>query len=105
VTITVTPELLRNTSAALTANMEHARAIADAYIAGQENVMGNATWAGPGVNASHATATEIHTDLGKVIEGATRLADGLNGAAALMESHEADSQQAFTGVFGAPAGT
>lgn len=99
--ITVTPELLRSTSDAIQAHMEHARAIANGYLGNQENVMSDATWSGAAVNASHATATQLHSDLSKVLMGGQRLAEGLDGAAALMESHEADSEHAFQGLFGA----
>lgn len=101
--IVVTPELLRTTSDAIVANMEHASAIANGYLANQENVMG-AAWEGAAVTASHATATQIHADLQKVLTGGTRLAEGLTAAAALMESHEDDSVTALSGVFGGGAG-
>jgi uncharacterized protein YukE len=99
VSIVVTPELLRSTSAAITAHMEHAQAIANGYLSNQENVMGDSTWSGPGVVASHATAAQLTTDLGKVLTGGTRLAEGLKSAAALMDSHEADSTHAFQSLF------
>jgi uncharacterized protein YukE len=100
VTIKVTPQLLRSTSHDVQANMEHAIAIAKGYLANQENVMNPATWSGAGVVASHMTAAEVTNDLNKVLMGGTRLAEGLNQAAALMEGHEADSQTAFQALFG-----
>lgn len=100
-TIVVTPEVLRSTAAAIQSDMEHATAVANGYLANQENVMGSGTWAGAGVQASYTTVEQIHADLQKVITGGTRLAEGLNQSAAMMESHEADSQHAFSGLFGA----
>ena len=99
-TIKVTPQLLRSTSQDIQANMEHAQAIAQGYLANQENVMNPATWSGAGVVASHMTAAEVTNDLNKVLMGGTRLAEGLTRAAALMEGHEADSQTAFQALFG-----
>ncbi|MFY2858585.1 WXG100 family type VII secretion target [Mycobacterium sp. THU-M104] len=100
VTIKVTPHMLRDTSNAIQANMEHAIGIAQGYVANQENVMNPATWSGDAVTASHLTATEVAGDLNKVLTGGTRLAEGLTQAAALMEAHEADSAHAFTALFG-----
>ncbi len=99
-TIKVTPQMLRDTSNAVQANMEHAIAIAQGYVANQENVMNPATWSGAAVTASHVTATEIAGDLNKILTGGTRLAEGLNQASALMEGHEADSTHAFNALFG-----
>lgn len=98
-TIKVTPELLRSTSNKIRTNMEHAQQIAQDYLANQENVMTPATWSGGGVVASHITVTEVTNDLNKVLAGGTRLAEGLAQAAALMEHHEADSEQAFRALF------
>lgn len=98
-TIKVTPQMLRDTSNAIQANMEHAMAIAQGYVANQENVMNPSTWSGDAVTASHATATEVSNDLNKILSGGTRLAEGLNQAAALMEGHEADSTHAFNALF------
>ena len=92
--------MLRSTSHDIQANMEHALSIAQGYLANQENVMNPATWSGAGVVASHMTAAEVTQDLGKVLTGGTRLAEGLAQAAALMEGHEADSQAAFQALFG-----
>ena len=75
-TIKVTPQLLRSTSHDIQANMEQAMAIAQGYLANQENVMNPATWSGAGVVASHMTATEVANDLNKVLTGGTRLAEG-----------------------------
>ena len=102
-TIKVTPQMLRSTSQDIQANMEQAIAIAQGYLANQENVMNPATWAGAGVVASHMTAAEVTNDLNKVLMGGTRLAEGLTQAAALMEGHEADSQAAFQALFGGAA--
>ncbi|KAA1249111.1 WXG100 family type VII secretion target [Mycobacterium simiae] len=104
-TIQVTPQMLRSTAHDIQANMEHAIGIANGYLANQENVMNPATWSGAGVVASHATATEVANDLNKVLTGGTRLAEGLVQAAALMESHEADSQAAFQALFGGGHGS
>jgi uncharacterized protein YukE len=83
--------------------MEHAIAIAQGYLANQENVMNPSTWSGDAVVASHMTASEVSNDLNKVLTGGTRLAEGLKQAAALMEAHEADSQHAFRALFGGSA--
>ncbi|MGD9622206.1 MAG: WXG100 family type VII secretion target [Mycolicibacterium sp.] len=98
-TIQVTPEVLRNTSSAIQSNIETAHQIINGYLGNQENVMGNSTWAGPGVNASYATAGQLHSDLTKMLTGAARLAEGLNQAASLMEAHEDDSTHAFNSLF------
>jgi ESAT-6 family protein len=103
VTIRVTPQTLRSTSHDIQADMEQAIAIAQGYLANQENVMNPATWSGAGVVASHMTAAEVANDLNKVLMGGTRLAEGLTQAAALMEGHEADSQTAFQSLFGGAA--
>ncbi|MBS9533824.1 WXG100 family type VII secretion target [Mycobacterium sp. M1] len=102
-TIVVTPEVLRSTAAAVQSDMEHATAIANGYLANQENVMGGSSWAGAGVQASYATVEQIHADLQKVLIGGSRLAEGLNRSAALMESHESDSEHAFHSLFGTTA--
>lgn len=99
-TIKVTPQMLRDTSNAIQANMEHAIGIGQGYVANQENVMNPSTWSGDAVVASHATAIEVQNDLNKVLNGGTRLAEGLKQAAALMEGHEADSSHAFSALFG-----
>ena len=99
-TIKVTPQMLRDTSDAIQANMEHAMAIGQGYVANQENVMSPASWSGGAVTASYVTATEVAGDLNKVLTGGTRLTEGLNQAAALMEAHEADSTHAFNALFG-----
>ena len=101
--IKVTPELLRNTSQVLVTHMQTATAIAQQYLADQENVHSPTTWFGPGVVQSNMTASEVSADLQKVLMGGTRLAEGLNGAAALMESHEADSVHAFAALFAPPS--
>lgn len=98
-TIKVTPELLTSTSNAIVSHMESATAIANGYLAEQENVMGADTWSGGGVTSSHQTATQIHTDLQKVLAGGSRLAEGLKNAAALMSSHESDAAHSFAGLF------
>ena len=102
-TIKVTPQLLRSTSHDIQQNMEHALSIARGYLANQEIVMNPATWSGAGVVASHITAVEVTNVLNKILTGGTRLAEGLMQAAALMESHEADSQTAFQSLFGGAA--
>ncbi|OBH99537.1 WXG100 family type VII secretion target [Mycobacterium sp. E2733] len=99
-TIQVSSQVLRDASNHIQANMEHAIAIAQGYIANHENVMNPSTWSGEAVTASHATAIEIQNDLNKVLSGGTRLAEGLKQAAALMEHHEADSSHAFSALFG-----
>lgn len=99
-TIKVTPQMLRDASNAIQANMEHAIGIGQGYVSNQENVMNPSTWSGDAVVASHATAIEVQNDLNKVLTGGTRLAEGLNKAAALMEHHEADSSHAFSALFG-----
>lgn len=99
-TIVVTPEMLRTTAAALQGHMEHATAIANGYLHNHENIMSSSTWAGAGVQSSYSTAAQIHADLQKILTGGTRLADGLNQAAALMESHESDASHSFLSLFG-----
>lgn len=99
-TIKVTPELLTTTSDALTGYMESATAIANGYLANQENVMGESTWNGEGVTSSHQTAVQVHEDLQKVLTGGTVLAEGLKQAAALMTSHEGDAAHSFSALFG-----
>jgi uncharacterized protein YukE len=101
--IVVDANLLRSTSDQIHANMEHALAIAKGYLSNHENAMSPKTWSGAGVVASHVTATEVTNDLNKVLNGGTRLAEGLKQAANLMEHHEADSQAAFQGLFGGGA--
>jgi uncharacterized protein YukE len=103
VSIVVDANVLRSTSDAIQAHMEHAIAIAQGYLANQENVMNPSTWSGDAVVASHMTASEVSNDLNKVLTGGTRLAEGLKQAAALMEAHEADSQHAFRALFGGSA--
>lgn len=99
-TIKVTPEMLRDASNAIRANMEHAIGIGQGYVSNHENVMNPSTWSGAAVVASHTTAVEVQNDLTKVLTGGTRLAEGLSKAAALMEGHEADSTHAFSALFG-----
>lgn len=101
--IRVDGDVLRSTSDAIQSHMEHAIAIAQGYLANQENVMNPATWSGDAVVASHVTASEVSNDLNKILTGGTRLAEGLKQAAALMEGHEADSQAAFRALFGGTA--
>lgn len=98
--IVVDANMLRSTSDAIQANMEHAVAVVKGYLANQENVMNPATWSGDAVVASHRTAMQLSDDLNKILSGGTRLAEGLKQAAALMESHEADAQHAFASLFG-----
>lgn len=100
VTIKVTPELLRNTASAIQNDMDHAQAVANQYLASQQNAMGGDTWSGGGAMASNQTAIEVENDLQKTLTGGTRLAEGLTQAAAIMESHEADSAHAFNALFG-----
>ncbi|MDD7812164.1 MULTISPECIES: WXG100 family type VII secretion target [Mycolicibacter] len=98
--IVVTPELMRNTASKLSQHIEHAQAIANQYLADHENILGAGTWDGAGSKASYATAAQIHEDMQKVLIGGTRLTEGLNQAAALMESHESHSEHAFHSLFG-----
>lgn len=99
-TIVVTPSMLRQTATDLKNDMEHALAITNQYLADHENIVAPGLWQGGGAAASHGTAAQIHHDLQNVITGATRLAEGLNKAAVLMEAHEADSEHAFHALFG-----
>lgn len=98
--IVVTPELMRNTASKLAQHIEHAQAIANQYLHDHENILGASTWDGEGSKASFVTAGQIHEDIQKILTGGHRLTEGLNQAAALMESHEADSQHAFHSLFG-----
>ncbi|MGB9306751.1 MAG: WXG100 family type VII secretion target [Mycobacterium sp.] len=100
-TIHVTPQMLRDTAAAIQSNMEHALAIGKGYLSNHQNVLGPGSWEGGASTASYTTATEVANDLNKILMGGTRLTDGLTKAAALMEAHEADSVHAFNGLFGA----
>lgn len=99
-TIQVTPDVLRDTSSLIQDRIQHAHGIINGYMANQENVMGNSTWSGAGVVASHATAGQLHSDIQKMLTGAQRLAEGLTQAASLMEAHEDDSSHAFQSLFG-----
>lgn len=99
-TIKVTPELLRNSASAIRNDMEHAQAVANQYLASHQNAVGADSWAGGGSDASGATAIEVQNSLAKTLTGGTRLAEGLTQAAAIMESHESDSQHAFNSLFG-----
>ena len=98
--IVVTPELMRNTASKLSQHIEHAQAIANQYLHDHENILGASTWDGGGSKASFATAAQIHDDIQKVLTGGHRLTEGLNQAAALMESHESHSEHAFHSLFG-----
>ncbi|WP_067976780.1 WXG100 family type VII secretion target [Mycolicibacter icosiumassiliensis] len=98
--IVVTPELMRNTASKLSQHIEHAQAIANQYLADHENILSASTWDGAGSQASYATAGQVHQDLQKVLTGGHRLTEGLNQAAALMESHESHSEHAFHSLFG-----
>jgi Proteins of 100 residues with WXG len=99
-TITVTPQMLRDTATAIHTNMEHALGIGRGYLGNHQNVMAPGSWTGGAVDASYVTATEVSNDLNKILMGGTRLTEGLTKAAALMEAHEADSVHAFTSLFG-----
>jgi hypothetical protein len=101
-TIHVTPQMLRDSAAAIHSNMEHAITIGKGYVSNHQNVMGPGSWEGGASTASFTTASEVANDLNKILMGGTRLTEGLTKAAALMEAHEADSVHAFNGLFGAP---
>lgn len=98
--IVVTPELMRNTASKLAQHMEHAQAVANRYLSDHENILGASTWDGAGSRASYSTAAQVHEHVQKILIGGTRLTEGLNHAAALMESHEGHSEHAFHGLFG-----
>ena len=98
--IVVTPELMRNTASKLSQHIEHAQAIANQYLQDHENILSASTWDGAGSQASYATAGQVHADLQKILTGGHRLTEGLNQAAALMESHESHSEHAFHSLFG-----
>lgn len=98
--IVVTPELMRNTASKLSQHIEHAQAIANQYLHDHENILSASTWDGAGSQASYATAGQVHQDLQKILTGGHRLTEGLNQAAALMESHESHSEHAFHSLFG-----
>lgn len=98
-TLVVTPELLRTTQNAITTALENAATIANGYLAEQQNINSTSTWSGAGVAASTNTATQINHDLQQTVIGGTRLAEGLGQAAVLMENHEDDAAQNFTGLF------
>lgn len=98
-TLVVTPELLRTTQSAITTALENAATIANGYLAEQQNINSTSTWSGAGVTASTNTATQINHDLQQTVMGGTRLAEGLGQAAVLMETHEDDASQSFSGLF------
>lgn len=91
----VTPEVLRSTSQAIEAALEHATAIANGYLSTHEG-LGSAVWGGQAQIASVNTAAQINSDLQQTITGGTRLAHGLSQAASMMEQHEADSAHRLT---------
>lgn len=103
--IKVTPELLRNTATAIQNDMDHSQAIAQQYLATQQNAMGNDAWSGGGADSSNVTAMHVQEELSKILNGGTRLAEGLTKAAAIMESHEQDGAHAFSSLFGGQATT
>ena len=96
----VTPEFLRNTARDIRNNMDHAMAIGQAYLSTQQNSMGSDMWSGGGADASNVTAIQVQDDLQKVLNGGTRLCEGLVQAAALIEAHEQDGSHAFQALFG-----
>ena len=100
-TIKVNPEMLRNTAAAIQADIDHAQAIVNGYLANQENVLGSNTWSGDGSRASHGTASELQSQMSRALQGAHRLTEGLTQAAAIMESKDADDVTAYQGLCGA----
>ena len=94
-TLLVTPEVLRSTTAAIESALEHATAIAGGYLSSHEG-LGSAVWGGRAQLASVNTAAQINHDLQQAITGGTRLAHGLSQAASLMEQHEADAAHSLT---------
>lgn len=98
-------EVLRSTASSIQNDMDHAQAVANQYLATQQNAMGGDTWSGGGAIASSQTAAQVQESLQKILTGGTRLAEGLTQAAAIMESHEGDSAHSFTSLFGAGAHT
>lgn len=99
-TLKVGPEVLRNTASALRNDMDHAQAIANQYLVSHQNAVGADSWSGGGSDASGVTALEVENALQKLLTGGTRLADGLEAAAHIMEGHESDSAHAFNSLFG-----
>jgi len=95
-TLIVTPEVLRSTRQAIESALEHATAIANGYLSTHEG-LGSAVWGGQAQLASVSTAVQINQDLQQVITGGTRLAQGLDQAASMMESHEADAANSLSG--------
>ncbi|WP_343600541.1 type VII secretion protein EsxD [Mycobacterium sp.] len=96
----VTPELLRSTQQAIESALQYATAVAGEYLSSHENVIGVASWHGQASFTSLATAGRINHDLQQTVAGGQRLAHGLGRAAVLMENHESDASQGFTGLFG-----
>ena len=95
-TLIVTPEVLQSTRQAIESALEHATAIANGYLSTHEG-LGSAVWGGQAQLASVSTAVQINQDLQQVITGGTRLAQGLDQAASMMESHEADAANSLSG--------
>jgi|SRR5690625_1994483 len=100
--IVVTPAMLRHTAKDLRNDLENALVITNQYLTEHQNIMAPGLWQGDGVTASYTTAEKLSQDLQNVITGATRLSEGLDQAAVLMESHEADAAHAFQALFGEP---
>lgn len=95
-TLVVTPEVLRSTRQAIETALEHATAIANGYLSGHES-LGSAVWGGQAQLASVSTAVQINHDLQQVLNGGTRLAQGLGQAASIAEQHEGDAAQSLSG--------
>lgn len=89
-TLVVTPEVLRSTRQAIEAALQQATSIANGYLSTHEG-LGGAVWGGQAQLASVNTAAQINQDLQQAIAGGTRLANGLDQAAALIEQHEVDA--------------
>ncbi len=93
--LVVTPDVLRSTQQAIESALQHATAIAQNYLSGQESI-GGAVWQGQAQGASLNSAVQINHDLQQIITGGTRLAHGLGQAASLMEAHEDESAHTLT---------
>jgi uncharacterized protein YukE len=90
----VTPEVLRDTKAAMENAMEHAQAIVQQYLTTHQDVMG-VVWNGPAGTSSNTTAGILADDLNKTTQGCLRMAHGLGNAASLVEQHEIDQARAL----------
>lgn len=92
--LVVTPQVLRETKQAIESALAEATAVANQYRDDHENIA-TAAWGGRAMGASVSTAGQVHAELLKMMDGANRLANGLEQAAHLMENHEDNAAHAL----------